>query len=467
MKTRINQFFLLLFVGVLSLSVVTSCSDDDDAAPKEANMTGFKIVNAGPNGDLEVVAENIVVGENPTLSVPFGTDITKLETAIAISEGASVSPAAGTAVDFTEAVNFVVSNGDLSNVYIFAVEVQDAQSLEIKAYSAYSGDNAPGELADGNSRAAGSDDTYLYVPDKNEKAIYAIALADIKAGSVDVASAKKLSIEGIDFSNVSFNFSDVKVSGGNIYACSMSGRDGQWVNSKNLKVWKWANADATPELVFDWAIDFTRENMADYIRLGDAFTVNVDESGNGTIYVVNTNGAVKNEYYQFNISNFALNGTPTFHADIKDAGKKIGSYGTVFAAKDGELVISGADGLFLCAADGSVLVDVSTDAISARARGAQVFEYNDMRYLAYLTYNEGSDSQYFLQILDITGGTLEEAIKAITKENVESKTVYTSDNFHGAAKDGNSSGSLSIYPVSDGFAMTIFNAKNGFVYFEL
>ncbi len=120
-----NNVFLMIFMALmLSMAMVfTACDDDDngvDPVDPDAFITEFAIINAGADGDVR--AEGVITDLSILVVVPFETDVTALVTEIEVSQGANVVPASGEALDFTEPRNFVVSHGDVSNIYNVTVE---------------------------------------------------------------------------------------------------------------------------------------------------------------------------------------------------------------------------------------------------------------------------------------------------------------------------------------------------------
>lgn len=133
-KSALEKFWKLpvsLFV-VLALAL-SACSDDDDVdpIPHDAFITEFAIVNAGADADTRV--EGAITEFSILVTVPFETDITTLVTDIEVSEGASVEPASGTELDFTEPRNFVVTHGDETNIYEVTVERAEPTEAVIDA----------------------------------------------------------------------------------------------------------------------------------------------------------------------------------------------------------------------------------------------------------------------------------------------------------------------------------------------
>lgn len=127
---KIKIFPFLAMLAMLATSIVfTACDDEDDPVPAEALITSFAVTNAGGEGDLRV--DGVISNFSILVTVPFETDVTALVTDIELSEGASVVPASGTAQDFSDPRNFVVTNGDESNTYQVTVELAEPTASAI------------------------------------------------------------------------------------------------------------------------------------------------------------------------------------------------------------------------------------------------------------------------------------------------------------------------------------------------
>ncbi len=119
MKTSLKIFSAFLLLFAVSVSFF-ACDNGDDPEPKEAKITAFAITNAGASANQRM--EGVIEGTNILVAVPYETDVTKLIVEVTVSTGASVVPASGTELDFTNPRNFVVTNGDLSATYQVTVE---------------------------------------------------------------------------------------------------------------------------------------------------------------------------------------------------------------------------------------------------------------------------------------------------------------------------------------------------------
>ena len=113
MNTRKLQLLLLSI-----LMIFGSCDESglNDLPQMEPELVEFKVTNPEAVGEID--------HENGTvlLKVPIYADITSLIPDIHVSYNSTVTPASGTAVDFTSPVTFTIENGGLSKEYTVTVE---------------------------------------------------------------------------------------------------------------------------------------------------------------------------------------------------------------------------------------------------------------------------------------------------------------------------------------------------------
>lgn len=82
-----------------------------------------KILSFALNGSYVGIIDNDE--KRITVYVSSTEDITSLTATITVSNGATVTPASGTTLDFTDPVDFIVTNGSSSSVYTVSVVMQD------------------------------------------------------------------------------------------------------------------------------------------------------------------------------------------------------------------------------------------------------------------------------------------------------------------------------------------------------
>jgi len=108
-----------LLLSITLLGLFFSCSSDDDENPQlnsEKQITEFSI-----DGNK---AEIDQAGKTVKLDLIQGTDLTKLKPEIKISDKASVNPASGTEMDFTNPVTYTVTAED-GSTQEYSVNITD------------------------------------------------------------------------------------------------------------------------------------------------------------------------------------------------------------------------------------------------------------------------------------------------------------------------------------------------------
>ncbi|MAO37629.1 MAG: hypothetical protein CMP12_17295 [Zunongwangia sp.] len=133
MKKTFSIIFAFIAIAL------TSCSSDDDNAVQPsslAEITDFSLTFNNVNeSDI-----NYDLGTNITVSVPFGTSLEDIIPNIAISEGATITPASGEQVDFVdgEAKTFTVTAEDgTEKEYTVTVNVRGevGSGTKLKTYT--------------------------------------------------------------------------------------------------------------------------------------------------------------------------------------------------------------------------------------------------------------------------------------------------------------------------------------------
>ena len=104
-----------LFVALAALMLLASCGKESS----EKKILSFKFAAPAVEATISEEAHTIVA------VVPFGTNVTGLVPIITVSEKASVVPASGTVVDFTNPVDFTVTAEDGSTVVYKATVTVD------------------------------------------------------------------------------------------------------------------------------------------------------------------------------------------------------------------------------------------------------------------------------------------------------------------------------------------------------
>lgn len=177
-------------------------SEGADASVKTGDVLNFsctqmvKVTNGDTHLDYTVVIKHdeakilsfklndtyagIIDQENHNISVrvPSTTDVTALIPAITTSEGATVTPASGQAIDFTNPVDFIVSYNTASAVYTVTVILSDAPD------AVYVGLATQMDDLNAEEKAAA---TWMLGNIPNSQYI---SFADVQAGRVDLSKCK-------------------------------------------------------------------------------------------------------------------------------------------------------------------------------------------------------------------------------------------------------------------------------------
>ena len=86
-----------------------------DDMPNFTTLKSFEV-------EKQVVVNKDVDEQTIEITVPYGTDLTALEVTAVVSDGAAITPASGTKLDFSEPVIFTITNGDAESVWTVTVK---------------------------------------------------------------------------------------------------------------------------------------------------------------------------------------------------------------------------------------------------------------------------------------------------------------------------------------------------------
>ena len=131
---------------VLTSLLLLSCSKNDNSDSSNTAAENNKIISFKINGVEGTIHDPVgtlprEIHHNITITLPYATNIAALTPAIQLSEGATVSPQIGTAVDFTNAVTYTVKNIQ-GEQRAYTVKVSTAQP-KYKIGSFYPDSNNP------------------------------------------------------------------------------------------------------------------------------------------------------------------------------------------------------------------------------------------------------------------------------------------------------------------------------------
>jgi len=119
MKTIFKKTHMIIIL-LMSAAFIWSCDsqvEDGLVTDVSVNISSFRV--NGVSGEIDHKNDKI------TVTLPYGTSVKTLAPAIEIPQGAVVSPASGTTVDFSQSVKFKVKNGNIYKDYLVTVKAQD------------------------------------------------------------------------------------------------------------------------------------------------------------------------------------------------------------------------------------------------------------------------------------------------------------------------------------------------------
>ena len=272
-------------------------------------------------------------------------------------------------------------------------------------------EKAPAEFAAENTRGTDFDGEHVLVVSRNDDGSafpHLYKVSDLLADN----AGNKIALNTTGIEGGTYIVSSGSLNHGHIYICNLTTALNK---DMPLKVYHYADANATPETVWAWdgVLSVTEEGdtIGAPARLGDNISINIDANGNGYAFFCGQEGSAE-KMYRVQITNFTQFSNPTeiildvpfpyygYVNEVPETGQYIfkSHYMAVIRLMD-------ANGV-------SLMEDIELDATESglNPRGGvdpHVIMFNRARYLVFSTpYNNGkrigSGPGLFLQ--DITDG---------------------------------------------------------------
>lgn len=431
-------------------TVTTKILDPTEVTISEFSVPGSKSVEI--NQATKTIKINIIEGSSVNALVPA------IKT---IPASATVDPASGVAKDFTNPVNYVVTQGATTATYVASVNFVaygfDAGKATVRYDGSFASSTLPAELGStgDNERGFSMNSNFVYVADKGDGKIYYY--------KSDGSSSAGTALNNNDANNTAivaggtFKLSDVIATEKGIVASNMT------LGGTSLRIYKWKDNAAPAELLLDFPAVVNAAN----VRLGDAINFVGDPYGTGKLYVMPfANG---NYVLIWDIVNGAVTNASTPTKITFQGLTSTGNYGYVEPITSGGVnyfLVNGANMVpNLWTADGATQVtNIKSDAIIVRVLGGKIVEFNDGRYLCVAQAGtEGSTIRDAgILVYDITGGSIVDAMNAITVETVAAKKIYSFS--LGQKVNGNQAADVDVYIDTANKKLRMFAgaANNGF-----
>ncbi len=409
MKNRIKYILLLLIpIGML----MSSCDDESsypDTSAYETVIYGIKIINGGKTGSETIIG---TVNEN-TKEITFPdidpeADLSSINFEAELSEGALLDE---------EKYDFSISEGDTKikrtiavvnglrkREYFVTIQLDvpvygaDFSADKVKAYDFSGRSSIYPDLAAYNTRSVDMDENYVLMVSRDGGIRpHLLKIADLKQG----VSTNPILLNTTDVSGGIFPLSAGRLAQGHIYICNLATPS----ETAPIKIYHWASAEAEPELV----ASILSTDLAGYSagRFGDYMSVDIDEDGNGYIYLGVNPGQSEYKVLKMTVVGFTNVSEPTL-VNISEYGGYWACFNPIDEAP-GNYIYTGHQGpIMLVNANGQSLYTVSTSSIPVSGGSdARVITFNQERYLAMIA-TPGTGS---IDVYDITkGSTVAEAL---------------------------------------------------------
>lgn len=314
-----------------------------------------------------------------------------------------------TVVTYTAAANGVISQDNpgkvkldfmgITNEYRILFDSTPVFGADFKLGTTYDftagGGNIFADFAAENTRSADFDGNQALIVSRegglNPKVL---TFDEIKSGK---PTGTALNVTGI--SGGTYLISAGRLSHSHIYICNLTTK----VAADNtLKVYHWANAGAAPEVVLEFSGDASGKDLSG-IRLGDNISVNLDDSGNGTMFFVTQDGT---QMVRFDVTGFTKVSNPTFIVPPVSA-----SYYAAVNAVPGttnEFIYTSITApIILMDREGTALYKMNVESIPVRCTDARIVTFDSERYLIATTGRQGTwsgDAVQTFYVYDLSAG---------------------------------------------------------------
>ncbi|MFV0536056.1 MAG: DUF4623 domain-containing protein [Dysgonomonas sp.] len=449
---------LIKYIGLLIVPfcLMVSCDNDEkypDTTADETVIYNIKIVNGGLSGTETIVG--VVDEDKKEISFPevhIDSDLSHVKFEIEASERAYL--------DATE-YNFVMEegltqrrriikllNGTRFREYYVTIRLDvpvwgaDFTKAVAYGFSAATKNIYP-DLAAASTRAAHMDKDYvLMVSRDGGTRPHLLKISDLKQGKADSPiMLKTISVPGSE----TFAVSGGRLSHGHIYICNLASSPADIEKPlQTLKIYHWDTPTSEPKCLY-------QSELLRNTRYGDFMSVNLDESGNGYIFV--SNSPSPSALLRLKVVGFTTISEPTYVSMPTYAGSWQ-SYNQVGYAD--EYIYTGHQApIILANANGEVIHTVPTTKLAAaKGSDACIINFNKERYLVV---NEVPGIGT-ITIYDLTqGDTTADALKKIEEGDLLPLLSYS---LGGAVAATTAAGNIGWFADGDN-KLYIFGAAPG------
>ena len=429
MKMKFNRSLSAALLALTSFIGLSSCSEDfptNVESDKYTDLKSIRIVNAGASGTE--VLEGVIDEDKKTISFPrldTLTDFDNVKFEAVTSEGASLEK---------EVVSIPFTSGDAQREIIVKV-VNSPRFKEYKALirfkvPVYGADFSNPSIFDFSNNAAGNpiypayvsaltrggafDGEYVLVPSRSGGTNpHLLKVSDLKNGVIN-----KLDLNTTGISGGTLAIQTGAFANGNLYVFNVSS------TAVGFKIYFYEdyknNYNKAPKVITVPVSDLPLATNSG--RFGENTSVNLDENGDGYIFM--PDNATRN-ILRLKIANY----TEVVEKSILPLPNSAITFGLSYnqiGTSAQYLVTSYNAPMYLMSDAGSVTTTIPVSVFEASAAGAHIFNFNNERYLTYMTAGVNNASVTVFKVFNITKGkTVEEAIEYFAAQSdLEKKPVF-------------------------------------------
>ena len=396
MKIKNNIYKWVIPVSILLMGFLLACSESYPDNIESTNYTvleSIKIVNAGANGNTVIEGR---IDEN-TKSVWFPrldpeTDLSAIRFEATMSAGAKLDKEEY-AFDFEEGkdskrITIKVMNEPRFKEYYVELRLNiPVFGADFKNFTAYDHSGNTESIyptfSGSLTRGSGFDGEHVLIVTRHEMGSHLLSVEDLKN---DIVKPINLNMTGV--AGGTFPVNRGAIINGHTYIKNLSGLWG-------LKVYHWANPEDEPELILE---DNPANIPGSGARHGDNFSMDLDENGNGYMFMGDND--VK-AILRYTVKNYTEVSEPKV-LDSHFGVSNVMTYNRVEETDD--YLLSGYDTKNIYVVDSESSLSYTASSDHDQTVGARIFSFNEERYLmhAIAPRRKGNSVLY---VYDITRGS--------------------------------------------------------------
>lgn len=256
------------------------------------------------------------------------------------------------------------------------------------------------------TRGTGFDGNNVLIVTRHAMGSHLLKVEDLKNGKTNPIPLNMTSVSG-----GIFPVNRGEIIDGHTYVINLSGQDG-------LKIYHWENPTDIPDLIIE-VNPKDIEGAGD--RHGDNYSMNLDENGNGYIFLGANN---QNSILRFTIQNY----TNVTETKVLDTHPGVSNVMTMNQVEDTDYYLLsgyGTKDIYVVDNESSLVYTLSSNAIPIQGVGARVISFNGERYLM-LAEAPRSTGNSILYVYDITrGSSIIEAFQLFEESGREAIFKYS------------------------------------------